>query len=176
MSRLDPAAALRAGKAAATTMPRGADAGSPKVKVLVPPPVGTGPEPPSDAERVLAASPGNSPQHRMAREKLVRNFYQSRMGLGAPRCAEDLPHIDLNQPVEIALVAPPARLKSCSSPGGTGNFFAPADEAAPHGFEVTEALEALNCSIQRVGLVLLIDDATRDHRLRPMPGLQEVPT
>src|SRR6266513_1505855 len=56
-------------------------------------------EKPSDAERTLAAQPGTSPAHRAAREKVVRDFYQDRPGLGADRANQDLKGIDLNKPV-----------------------------------------------------------------------------
>ena len=64
-------------------------------------------EKPSDAERTLAAQPGTSPAHRAAREKVVRDFYQDRPGLGADRANQDLKGIALDKPVRVVSFPPP---------------------------------------------------------------------
>ncbi len=167
MGRLDPAAALRAGRAALETMVPGAEVGSPKVSVTVKPPVGTAPEPPSADEHVLAAAPGTSPQQRAAREKVMRDFYQNRMGLGAPLCAQHLQAVNLDHPVEVATLPPAIRLRLCADVSESENVFVRVAAPLPSDFEVAEAFDALSCTSRGVGgHVLVVDDANRDGRMR----------
>ncbi len=188
MGRLDPAAALRAGRAALETMVLGAEVGSPKVKVTVKLPVGTGPEPPSADERVLAAAPGTSPQQRVAREKVMHDFYQNRIGLGAPRCTTDLKSMNLDQPVQVIQLVPPTVIRASPPFGASavGNIFeadeAPKTEAQGAGntegsgaeLEVTDNLDAFAFFTVEGRRVLVIDDAARDHRLRKrQPSMPE---
>jgi hypothetical protein len=171
MSRLDPAAALRAGAAAIKAMSPHAEVGNPKVKVLVVSLAGTGPEPPCDAERSLAAAGASSPEQRAAREKVIRDFYQNRMGLGAPRCGHDLKDIDLDEPVAVMQLVPGTLLMMIDSPE-SGNYFLPLStpsmpaSCVGQAFVVTEAFDALRCTMKGAGQLLVIDDANRDHKLR----------
>ncbi len=179
MSRLDPAAALRAGAAGAQTMRHEVQVGDPKVKVSVAPPVGSGPEAPSEEERALAAARESSPEHRAAREKVVRDFYQNRMGLGGQRCSEDLNTMDLDCPVQIVRLVPPTVIaKWPAEDSAAGNLFDPdrpqtaeATRAASSAgiccdFEVTKELDALIFTAVQGGRVLVMDDSTRNHNLR----------
>ncbi len=168
MGRLDPVAAVRARRAALDTMPLGTEVGCPKVKVTVTPPVGTGPEPPSADELALAAAAGSSPEQRAAREKVLRDFYQNRMGLGAPRCAQDVQAVDLDSPVAVTSLPPATRLRSCAASDEPSNVFARPVTPVSTGFEVTEAFDALGCSSKSAGPVLVIDDADRERCLREL--------
>jgi hypothetical protein len=101
------------------------------------------PPTPSPAERKLAASAGNTPAHRAAREKVVRDFYADRPGLGQVRASQDmgmhgdppLPNtspngygIDLSEPVQVKeLPATMDQYVRTTGPGAgrPGNFFDP---------------------------------------------------
>jgi hypothetical protein len=89
-----------------------------------PPPV---PLPPTPEERELARSPGSSPEQIAAREKVVRDFYHNKEGLGDERCAQDLKGMDLTKPVEVVDFPPPETMKQYVRKGAAkpGNFFDP---------------------------------------------------
>lgn len=81
----------------------------------------------TDAERTLAASPGNSPDQRTARVRVVRDFYNNKPGLGDSRAAQDLKGVDLDKPVEVVNVPPPPTMSQYvrKTTGKPGNFFDP---------------------------------------------------
>jgi uncharacterized Zn-binding protein involved in type VI secretion len=81
----------------------------------------------TDAERSLAASPGNSPEQIAAREKVLRDFYKGKPGLGDDRASQDLKGVDLSKPVEVVDIPPPAQMSQYvrKSSGKPGNFFDP---------------------------------------------------
>ena len=81
----------------------------------------------TDAERALAASPGNSPAQKAAREKVVRDFYKGKPGLGDARASQDLKGIDLDKPVQVVNIPPPPKMSQYvrKSSGKPGNFFDP---------------------------------------------------
>jgi uncharacterized Zn-binding protein involved in type VI secretion len=81
----------------------------------------------SDAERASAAAPGNSPDQIAAREKVVRDFYNDKPGLGADRASQDLKGIDLNKPVQVVDIPPPVQMSQYvrKTSGKPGNFFDP---------------------------------------------------
>jgi uncharacterized Zn-binding protein involved in type VI secretion len=81
----------------------------------------------TDAERSLAASPGNSPDQIAAREKVVRDFYNGKPGLGPDRASQDLKGVDLNKPVQVVDIPPPPQMSQYvrKTSGKPGNFFDP---------------------------------------------------
>ncbi len=81
----------------------------------------------TDAERALAASAGNSPDQIAAREKVVRDFYKDKPGLGPDRASQDLKGIDLNKPVQVVDIPPPVQMSQYvrKASGKPGNFFDP---------------------------------------------------
>jgi hypothetical protein len=81
----------------------------------------------TDAERALAASPGNSPDQIAAREKVVQDFYNGKPGLGPDRASQDLKGIDLNKPVQVVDIPPPPQMSQYvrKTSGKPGNFFDP---------------------------------------------------
>lgn len=81
----------------------------------------------SDAERALAASSGNSPAQKTAREKVVRDFYKDKPGLGDARASQDLKGIDLDKPVQVVSIPPPPQMSQYvrRRSGKPGNFFDP---------------------------------------------------
>jgi len=81
----------------------------------------------TDAERALAASSGSSPEQKAAREKVVREFYKDKPGLGDARASQDLKGIDLEKPVEVVDIPPPAKMSQYvrKTSGKPGNFFDP---------------------------------------------------
>lgn len=91
---------------------------------------GSAPHPPAgptQAERDLAKKPGTSPEQRAAREKVARDFYHGKDGLGDVRCEADLKGIDLDQPVEVVDFPPPETMQQYVRKGAKkpGNFFDP---------------------------------------------------
>jgi hypothetical protein len=83
--------------------------------------------PPTQQERELARSAGSSPEQIATREKVVRDFYHNRPGLGDDRCNQDLKGIDLTQPVEVVDFPPPDTMQQYVRKGAPkpGNFFDP---------------------------------------------------
>lgn len=81
----------------------------------------------TDADRALAASPGNSPEQRTARVRVVRDFYNGKPGLGDSRAAQDLKGIDLDKPVDVVDIPPPPTMSQYvrKTTGKPGNFFDP---------------------------------------------------
>ena len=81
----------------------------------------------SEADRALAASPGSSPEQKLAREKVVNDFYKDKPGLGEARAAQDLKGIDLSKPVEMVDIPPPPTMSQYvrKTTGKPGNFFDP---------------------------------------------------
>jgi len=82
---------------------------------------------PTTDEQALAAQPGSSPEQIAAREKVVRNFYEGKPGLGADRASQDLKGIDLTKPVEVVDIPPPPTMTQYvrKATGKPGNFFDP---------------------------------------------------
>jgi hypothetical protein len=97
---------------------------------------------PTAEERKLAAAPGDSPEQRAAREKVVRDFYGDKPGLGQQRADQDMgmygnppvanahPQgygIDLSKPVSVTNFPPPPTMDQyVRNPGGyPGNYFDP---------------------------------------------------
>jgi Bacterial toxin 46/PAAR motif len=82
---------------------------------------------PTEDEKALAAKPGSSPEQIAAREKVVRDFYEGKPGLGADRAAQDLKGVDLTQPVEVVNIPPPPTMTQFvrKATGKPGNFFDP---------------------------------------------------
>src|SRR4029077_17793127 len=91
-----------------------------------PPPPAAAP-PVTAADRALASSPGNSPPQKAAREKVVREFYKDKPGLGDARASQDLKGIDLDKPVEVVNIPPPPQMSQYvrKTSGKPGNFFDP---------------------------------------------------
>jgi uncharacterized Zn-binding protein involved in type VI secretion len=81
----------------------------------------------TDADRSLAAAPGNSPDQIAAREKVVQDFYNGKPGLGPDRASQDLKGIDLNKPVQVVDIPPPPQMSQYvrKTSGKPGNFFDP---------------------------------------------------
>lgn len=81
----------------------------------------------TDEERALAASAGSSPEQKAAREKVVREFYKDKPGLGDARASQDLKGIDLDKPVQVVDIPPPAKMSQYvrKTSGRPGNFFDP---------------------------------------------------
>jgi hypothetical protein len=100
---------------------------------------------PTQHEKDIAAAPGNSPEQIAAREKVVRDFYGDKPGLGQKRADADMgmygnppvanthPNgygIDLSQPVAVKNIPPPATMdqyvRTTGPYAGTpGNYFDP---------------------------------------------------
>lgn len=84
------------------------------------------PPAPTDSEAALAASPGASPQQVAAREKVVRDFYHGKEGLGDDRVDDALNGINLNEPVQVVPFPPPPTMQQYVRKGkGPGNWFDP---------------------------------------------------
>lgn len=81
----------------------------------------------TDEERALAAKAGTSPEQKAAREKVVREFYKDKPGLGDDRASQDLKGINLDKPVQVVDIPPPAKMSQYvrKTSGKPGNFFDP---------------------------------------------------
>lgn len=82
---------------------------------------------PTAREIELAKSPGQTPEHRAARETVAKDFYINRTSLGPKRFADEINGVDLNQPVEVVSFPPPPAVQQYVRKGarGPGNFFDP---------------------------------------------------
>ena len=86
---------------------------------------------PTQAERDLAAAPGNTPEQVNARQKVAADFYQNQGGMNATQAAQHMSGIDYNHPVSTGPPPPiPTPMNCYQNPGGDpnrpGQYFAQA--------------------------------------------------
>jgi hypothetical protein len=86
---------------------------------------------PTQAEKDLAAAPGNSQAQIDARKKVAADFYKNQAGFNAGKTADHMNGIDFNQPVKTGPPPPiPSPMNCYQNPGGNpntpGQYFAQA--------------------------------------------------